>query len=133
MPSPNFRAGGNINPYSFVTMNTAADNEVIQASAATAVLIGITTPSMKLAPTTYNAATTLAAASGDPITIFGLGEICNLQAGSASTITRGDSVTSDAFGFGITATSGQQVGAIALESIAANAIGRVQVVVGVKV
>ena len=121
--APNFVAGGNIAPATFVKVSTAADNTVLQAGSSDR-CIGISTPSQRDAPIAN--ASTVAAAAGDPITIFGLGDICQLQAASGG-FTHGDMLGPDANGAGQTLTSGY-IGAIALESAAALAYGRVQVV-----
>lgn len=124
MPAPNFIAGGTINPATFVKVSTAADNTVLAAGAGEWT-IGIATPSQKLAPIPSNSST-YAATTGDAVTVFGLGDICNLQAGTAGW-TRGAKLASDASGNGVAATTGDYVGAVALESASASSLGRVQV------
>lgn len=128
MTAPNFKAGGTINPSRFVKVSTAADNTALQAGAGD-YPIGISTPSQKLPPTPENSGSTQAASSGDPIMIFGLGDICMLTAGSGG-FTSGDKLKPDSSGQGITATTGAFFGAIALETAASGALGRVQVVIG---
>lgn len=123
MSSINVAAGGNINPSVFVKLDTSNDNSVVQASAASDFVIGVSTPSTKA----FNG--TVAAASGDPINVFGLGDVCLLLCGSGGW-TRGDSLTSDANGAGVTASSGNIIGAKALESTAYQAFGRVMVWTG---
>lgn len=123
--APNFRAGGNINPSSFVKVDTSADNQCLQAGAGEHA-IAISQAGTKDAPG-ITGATAYAAQSGDNIEVFGQGELCNLLAGTGGFV-RGDFLKSDANGAGVTTTSsGDFVGAYALESAAAGTLGRVQV------
>jgi len=69
----------------------AADGAVIQAAAATDKLIGISSD--------------LGTATGERQDVFMIGNVAEVDAGG--TITRGDSVTSDASGKAVTATTGQ--------------------------
>lgn len=130
MAAINAIAGGTIGTAVFVKVSTAADNTVLQCSSGDRP-IGISTPSQKLAPIPN--ASSYAAASGDPVTIFGLGDICNLVAGSGG-FTRGDLLKPEAStGFGLpVGSSGDIFGAIALESAAYQTLGRVIVAYGHK-
>jgi hypothetical protein len=127
--SPQLLAGGNLNVMSFVKMSTAADNTALQAGANERI-IGITEAGPQDAPGT-SGATAYAAAAGQITTVYGLGNIVNLVAGSGGW-TRGDQLISDGSGHGVTAaatgTTVQWVGAIALENAAAGEAGRVQIV-----
>ena len=125
MSSNNFIAGNTIQPASFVVASLAADNTVLQASGTAAPLVGITTISSKNPPI-YNL-TLEAAAVGDPVTTWSVGEICMLTAGSGG-FARGQLLTSDASGNGVPAGAGNYVGALALQSVAYQGAGRVQVV-----
>lgn len=126
MSSNNFIAGGTIQPATFVVASSSADNTVLQASGTTTPPIGVTTISSKNPPIYNN--TLEAADNGDPVTVFGLGEIAMLTAGSGG-YTHGQFLTSDANGNGVPASAGQYVGAIALQSTAYQNQGRVQVVI----
>ena len=125
--APNLISGGTIAPSVLVKLSTSADNTCLQA-VANDKCIGISQPGTRdpqgVSSNTY------AAASGDTIELFGLGDICNLTAGTGGW-TRGDLLVSDANGNGITAaTDGtlQNIAAIALESTTAGQLGRVQIV-----
>lgn len=120
-----FRAGGTIQPSTFVKLSTSADNEVIAAGAGDRT-IGIATPSAKNVPAFGQ--TLEAADSGDPVTLFGIGEITILQAGSGG-FAHGDLLKSDSNGAGVTATTGDNIGAMALQTTPQGAFGRVQCVI----
>ena len=124
---PKVKATGNISPSVFVVIDPTADNCVLQASANTSVILGISQEGMKNAPGLTGSNNTIAAASGDPIQVFGIGDNCLLVAGTGG-YTRGDLLMAEAnTGKGITRTSGKPYGAIALQSAAAGAKGRVVV------
>lgn len=130
MPSPNFQANGTISICRFVKVDASyAGNRVIQTTATTDVPIGISQQGSKLAPLP-GAASTAADTAGDPIQVYGIGEICLLQS-TAAGWTAGDLLTSDASGQGVSAVAsggtGFFFGAIALETISGAALGRVQV------
>jgi hypothetical protein len=129
MGTINFVAGGNISPSTFVKPSTAADNTALQAAAATDFIIGVSTPSAR--DPQISGASAVAAGAGDPINIFGIGEVCQLLAGSGG-FTRGDQLTSDANGAGVPASSTNIIGAVALESTAYQSYGRVVVYTGKK-
>src|SRR5205814_2334148 len=84
---------------------------------------------MRDPPGTTGADITIAARAGDHIDVFGLGDVCNLVAGSGGW-TVGDELKSDASGYGVTigTTGDQEVGAIALETAVAGAKAKVLVV-----
>lgn len=123
-----FVAGGSITPASFVKVSTAADFTALIAGANDPV-IGISSAAAHDAP--ISGASTTAAESGDSLEVHPIGSVALLTAGSGGW-TRGDELKSDSSGYGVTrATTGttvQQVGAIALESVAAGEIGRVLVI-----
>jgi hypothetical protein len=125
--SPSLIAGGNINPASFVMPSTVADNTGLQCTANTLPIgisdVGTDTPPGVVGSGTLNAKAT------EPISLFALGDVCNLTAGSGGW-TQGQFLKSDASGNGIpVATSGvaQAVGARALETTPAGQQGLVQV------
>ena len=121
-----FRAGGTIAPSSFVVMSTAADNTALAASGTSVVILGIAQVGMKRTPGLAGSDTTIAAQAGDVISIFSLGDVAPIQLGTGG-CTRGDMLTSDASGFGVTAASTNEVGAQALQSgtVGAQVLARV--------
>lgn len=121
-------AGGTIQPATFVIIDTSNPAEqVVAASANTQFMAGIAQESSESAP--IPGATTQAAVLGDPIKVYGIGEICLLQATTAGWTT-GDKLTSNASGQGVTAGSAQAVGAIAQETVSGAVLGRVEVYYG---
>jgi hypothetical protein len=112
---PKFRAGGTISPAVFVKMSTTADNTVLEGTA-NARTIGVSQEGMKRAPGLPGSDDTIAAESGDEIDVFGLGDVCLIEAGAA--VVRGDECESNAAGQAIAAAGvGQHlIGGIALES-----------------
>ena len=108
-----FKAGGTIAPASFVKFDTSADEQVVAAGAGDPV-IGVSQEGMKRAPGLPGSDTAIAAESGDTVHVYGWGNDCLLTLGG--TVTRGDYLKSDASGFGVTASSGDETGAIALQS-----------------
>lgn len=136
--NPAFRAGGTINTSRFVKIDTTAgkDFQAVQASAASSPLVGVSQDGSKRVPG-INALTAadveIAAEAGDPIQIYGLGDVCLLDVSTAANISAGAELTADSDGKAVAATAGQYVGAIALEnaSKSTSTIGnlvRVQVV-----
>lgn len=127
--SPNLIANGQINASCFVSVDASSNNACIQ-SASGAFPIGISQEGSYLAPIP-GAAVYAATASGQLIQIYGLGEICLLNATSAGW-TAGDHLkpAADGSGYGITSTTGALFGAIALETLSGLGLGRVQVVLG---
>lgn len=124
---PQLIAGGTLAPMTFAKVSTAADDTCLQAGA-NDVIIGITQVGTDNPPG-LTGATSNAATVGESIQLYGLGDICSLTAGSGGW-TAGDRLKSDASGNGVTiATSGvsQNCGAVALETVAAGGIGRVQI------
>lgn len=110
-----FLAGDTIAPATFVKQDTTADLQVLQAGAGTNPL-GISTPSMRDAPLSGNNAS-IAATVGQPIAVFGPGNITLLSV--SGSVTPGDRLKPSTGGVGITtlATGGADFyGAVALES-----------------
>lgn len=136
--NPAFRAGGTINTSRFVTIDTTAgkDFQAVQSNGATSLPIGISQDGSKRVPGVNSltaADTEIAAEAGDAIQIYGLGDVCLLDVGTAANISAGAELTADSDGKAVAATAGQYVGAIALEnaSKSTSTIGnlvRVQVV-----
>jgi hypothetical protein len=126
MSGPNFIANGTIQPSTFVVIDTTqAGNAVIAASGNSTPIIGIAQEWSKLAPTPGQSSE--AADQGDEITVYSESDVCLLNATSAGW-TAGDLLTSNASGFGVTGTSGQQSGAQALTTMAGVGLGRVKVI-----
>jgi hypothetical protein len=115
----NFAAGGDIYPCRFVKSSTTAEFTALQTSATTDLIIGVSIESQFQAPTVGNTDTRAAfvRADGQPMNIgvWPMGSICNLQIGSGGCAV-GDKLTSDSTGRGITASSSNIVGAVALQS-----------------
>lgn len=129
MVSPNLISNGQINTSCFVSVDASSNNACIQ-SASGAFPIGISQAGSYLAPIP-GAAGYATTASGQLLEIFGLSEVCLLNATSAGW-TAGDHLkpAADGSGFGITASTGNYFGAIALETVSGVGLGRVQVVLG---
>lgn len=127
--SPQLIAGGDIRPSRFVKVSGVADNTALEADA-NEVIIGISQAGTRDAPGLTGTSAN-AAVAGDPVQIFGLGDVCLLTIGSGG-CTSGDRLKSDADGKGIpiAGTGGNQnVGAIALETCGENELCRVQIVI----
>lgn len=114
--TPSRVAGGDIYPSRFVKANTTYPNTVDQAGAGERVF-GISQPGTRDAP--IPGASTLAAASGQALAIYGDGEEGLLELGTGGA-TAGAQLKADADGKGIiTVTANDLVGAVANESGAA--------------
>lgn len=122
---PHYIATGDINPARFVTANVALDFGV-QESVATDDVVGISQAGAKAAPLGFYTPSTLAAASGDPLDVYGEGEECSLELGG--TVTAGQVLKPTTAGKGIAATIGtDKIGAKALEAGVSGDIIRVVV------
>src|SRR3972149_1925695 len=119
--APSLVAGGNISTCRFVKASTAADYQCLQAGA-NDLVIGICGEGSELAPIPSQS-TQYHASSGRPGELFVNGEPVLLLIGAGG-VTRGDRIKSDADGKGVTiastGTTVQHVGAVALESAAAD-------------
>jgi hypothetical protein len=107
----------------------------VQQCGANGVPIGISQEGTRSAPDDENAGSTYAGAytgtagyTGDPIQCYTLGDVCLLTLGT--TVTVGAQLASDANGKGVLGTTGQNLGAEALEAGNAGDLIRVQVVLG---
>jgi hypothetical protein len=96
-------AGGNINPSRIVKFSTVADNTFLQSTANTDKNIGISQIGTRRPPGTADDDGT-AAHAGENIQVFGQGSIAILQVGTVA-VTRGDQLTSDTNGCGLTTTT----------------------------
>ena len=114
-------AGGNIYPCRFVKQTNSAPFTVVQADAGAAV-IGIAQEGTTVVPIDgfTNASSVYAGTEGLPIKIFGEHSECLLEV--AAIVAPGTFLKSDADGKGVAASSGDLVGARALE--ASTAVGQ---------
>lgn len=118
MEQPAYKAGGTIAPCVFVRPDTTQDFAVVSCTTGDDPC-GVSTETMKRMPGLTGSDATVAAESGEPIEVHGLGEVCLLTCGSS--VTRGDFLKPDGSGNALTASSGDIAGARALESGAASA------------
>jgi hypothetical protein len=112
-------ANGDIRPSRFVQIDSSADHKGIEGEDNVPV-IGVSMESSNYPPLSDLAITVLAASAGQYFKMYGDGEQCLLEAGSA--ITRGNKLKSDGDGRGVPIVSNttlQHWGAIALQSAAA--------------
>lgn len=107
-------AGGSITPSSFVVRSTTADAQFLLASGTSTPIAGISGIGTRYPPYSSLNDGNIAIA-GENFKVFAPPEKeAALQLGG--TVTAGDLLTSDSSGHGITASTGNQVGARALES-----------------
>lgn len=120
MPAPGVAtiAGGDITEKRFVKLN-GTDNTVVQAGAGEHVF-GVAGQGTRNAPySTLNDG--FIAISGEPVKVFGTGEICPLVVGAA--VNAGDRLKSDANGKGIpVAAALDEFGAVALQDGGADGV-----------
>lgn len=121
-------SGGNISPSRFVVIDATAFKAVNSAADNTHFIIGISQEWAKLAPIS-NATTYAADTAGDPIKVYQIGDTCLLQSSSAGW-TAGDRLTSTTAGVGVTASSTDYYGAVALSTVSGAGLGQVQVLLG---
>jgi hypothetical protein len=107
-------ATGNIKPLRFVVASTTTDNQVTQASGTSTRIVGISGPATRYPP--WSALDDgFHAIAGENVEMFQPPmKEAYLQLGG--TVAAGDLLTSDSDGQGVTATSGQQVGARARQA-----------------
>jgi hypothetical protein len=115
--TPHLVAGDDISPACFVTLITSANRTVNESNASDKILMGITHEDAKATP--ISGSSDLHAAAGDPVHLHTAGEICYLQIDSAG-CTAGDYLKPDNSGNGDVASTGDEVGALALETVAAS-------------
>lgn len=126
MPCFSRVANGNITPSSFVKLDTTTEGRVLQCGAGNKIY-GIAQPGTRMTPLA-GLDDGNAAIAGENLMIYGPPEK-DVMLTLGGTVTRGDSLKSDGSGFGITTTStGDWIGAIALDSGVANDIIPVQVI-----
>jgi hypothetical protein len=121
-------AGGNINPSTFVVQDTTNNKAVNQAADATHFIVGVSQEYSKYAPIP-SASTVAADTLGDPVLVYQDTDTCFLTSTTAGW-TAGDRLTSNANGLGVTASSTNYYGAIALTTLSGVGLGQVKVVTG---
>lgn len=125
--NPSFVAGAAIGPSLFLTFAASgASHTLIQAVGATLPIVGISGEGTREAP--IPGVTPSHASTGEPVKVYGLGDVCEVIAGG--TIDAGDFLTSDADGKAVAVSAGGQYGARALADCVSGARARVQVVFG---
>lgn len=107
--APHLVASGSIYPARFVKVS--GNRQVAQAGAGEDVC-GISQVGTNKAPIP-DVTSQYAAESGQPLEIHGFGSLCLLTLGGS--VTAGDFLKADADGKGVTASSGDKCGALALE------------------
>ncbi len=105
--SPNYIAGGNIQPSTIVTQAGQTDEAVIQASSASVSCTGIAQEGLFNAPG-VTGADSFAAHSGENIRVFGPGEVALCV--SATTITTNKLIKPDSIGFGTPVLTSDSLG-----------------------
>jgi hypothetical protein len=111
------QATGTISPSAFVSVS--ADHGVRQSSAAADIPVGISQVGFDRPPGLVQLLpgavyTDIAAASGEELQIFFLGDVCGLRLGSGG-CSANQLLTSDASGRGVVAAGGNYVGALAMQ------------------
>jgi hypothetical protein len=109
-----YRAGGTIAPARFVQPDTTADEQCLQGTAGSK-CIGISQVAQKGTPGLAGSDTTVAALVNDQIQIRG-GSGNDAMLTYGGTVAAGDFLKSDSTGRGITASSGDEIGARALQA-----------------
>src|SRR5262245_2432855 len=122
-----FIASGNINVASFVKVGSTDDFIAAQAGVGDNIY-GIS-QQFPFDPPGISGSTAYAATTGQSLLVYHQGDVCLLVAGTAG-YSAGDRLKADANGYGVTATTGDHYGAIALQTAAAGTWGRVEVAVG---
>jgi len=117
MPAGHYIAGGNINPSRFVMGEAGTAKTVLQATA-NAKIVGISQEGARQAPLNDLVTTNYAAIDGDSLKVYADSDT-DVLVEAGGVITAFDSVRSDAVGRAVTAASGENVGAVALEAAAA--------------
>jgi hypothetical protein len=116
---PSFVADGNIYPSRFVSIT---NDFTVKQSTATDVPIGVCGQYTRKFDDDKHAV------AGETVLVFTVGSYCYLQVGA--NVTPGAYLKPDANGMGVPASTGDRVGAIALETAQANSLCRVMVWLG---
>jgi hypothetical protein len=117
------KAGGDINPYRFIS-GGAADAVVLESNLNDIVVLGVTTGATREAP--RSGASVLHAADGDNVEYLSAGMEASVEAGA--TVTRWTLLMPDADGKAIPATTLKYAHAIASESVATGENCRVMLI-----
>lgn len=120
------RANGTIAPASFVKLDTAGPNLVVQAGAGEAAF-AISQVGQKRAPGLAGSDVAVAAAAGDVIQLFGMGDVCLLQADGTGWDEGQPIKVGASGGVGTVATGTEIVCAHAIQAAAANEQALVQI------
>lgn len=117
---PNLIAGETIRPSRFVRLDPSAAKTILEGEA-NDILIGVAQEGARTAPLNDLVTSVEAAQAGESVQIYGIGDICLLEAGAE--IATNDRLKSDSVGRGTpiatTGTTIQYIGAVALEPAAA--------------
>ena len=117
-------ASGNIVPSTFLKLSSAADFTAVGTTANSDLIIGVAQECSDFAPgvgapgNIPAQGSLYAATTGEGIGVYFQDDVCQLVAGS--TFNAGTALTSDSAGRGIPASTGNRVGAIALETSTAS-------------
>lgn len=122
-----FLAAGTIAPCRFVTPATT-DPQTVTQSGSGEKPCGISQEGQKGAPGITGSDAAVAAASGDQLHVYGLGNDCLLEYGG--TVDEGDYLKPDASGKGVAASTGNFYGARAIQAGTSGTKGKVQVIFG---
>lgn len=124
-------AAGNIKPSRFLIQATSADNKYSQASSATAApLVGISQPGTRNTP--YSSLDDgYAAIAGENLHVYKSPDNAEAPLQLGGTVAAGDLLTTDSDGRGVTATTGDFVGARAQQAGVADQIVTVVPVYGI--
>lgn len=108
-------AGGNLTPVSFLVRSTTEDNKYLLASGTSAPIAGISGIGTRRPPGDFFNDDGYIAIAGENFPLFAPPtKEAALRLGG--TVAAGDALTSDGSGFGVTATSNNQIGAYALQA-----------------
>ena len=119
-------AAGNITPMCFLIQTTSADHKVQLAAGGTVPIVGVSGPGTRNIPFSSLDDGYHAIAGENVEVLRPPNKEAQLQLGG--TVTPGDLLTSDASGFGVTATTGQYAGARAVEAGTSGKIVTVQLI-----
>lgn len=120
---PQFKAGGDINPARFCTIDTTANATVVESNSGDVKVVGISTEATKNAP--QEGGSTLAAAANDVLRMYPRGSDPLLTLGVGGCIA-GDWLKPDNDGKGVVAASASVAHAMAFEAGSADEKVKVQ-------
>ena len=131
MASSSKKANGNINVSTFVKFDPNNDNQILQSTATSDNMFGVSGSGPRVFPLTLGSTTLydgFAAIAGEDCEVFGIGEVCLLRVGG--TVSPGNYLTADSSGRGIAASTGNHYGAQAEEAGTIDQLIRVRVLQG---